>query len=64
MTDEEQNLEEELDLCRKYLHIEGLRLDDRLKVEFQLEADPSILRFLHRTLSVLARKNLLAGTVI
>lgn len=31
-------LREELELCKKYLNIEGLRLGDRLKVEWNIEA--------------------------
>lgn len=37
-------LEEEIDLCEKYLHIESLRLDDRLTVEWQIAVDTSKLR--------------------
>lgn len=32
-------LREELDLCEKYIHIESLRLDDRLAVEWRIEVD-------------------------
>ena len=32
-------ISEELDLCERYLRIEGLRLDDRLKLEWQIEGD-------------------------
>ena len=32
-------LSEELDLCEKYVHIESLRLDDRLRVDWQVEVD-------------------------
>ena len=60
-TGEPVSLEEELDLCRKYLHIEGLRLDDRLKVEFQLEADPSILRIPLLTLQPLLENAIYHG---
>lgn len=35
------SLAEELTLCRRYLDIEGLRLGDRLKVEWAIEALPS-----------------------
>jgi two-component system sensor histidine kinase AlgZ len=34
------SLSEELDLCRKYVHIESLRLDDRLNIEWQIDVDP------------------------
>ncbi|MFT5209450.1 MAG: two-component system sensor histidine kinase AlgZ [Flavobacterium sp.] len=33
-------LTEELDLCEKYVHIEGLRLDDRLKIEWHIDVNP------------------------
>ena len=33
------NLDEELGLCRRYLHIEQLRLDKRLRVEWELAPD-------------------------
>jgi two-component system sensor histidine kinase AlgZ len=32
-------LVDELDLCRKYVHIESLRLDDRLDVEWRIDVD-------------------------
>ncbi|MBD3655737.1 MULTISPECIES: sensor histidine kinase [Marinobacter] len=35
------SLAEELTLCRRYLAIEGLRLGDRLKVNWQIDADVS-----------------------
>ena len=35
------SLAEELTLCRRYLEIEGLRLGDRLRVEWSIEALPS-----------------------
>lgn len=34
-------LDEELDLCERYIRIETLRLDDRLKVEWDVQVDPS-----------------------
>ena len=60
-TGEPVSLEEELDLCRKYLHIEGLRLDDRLKVQFQLDADPSLLRIPLLTLQPLLENAIYHG---
>ncbi|XOV86258.1 MAG: sensor histidine kinase [Pseudomonadota bacterium] len=33
-------LADEIDLCDKYVHIESLRLDDRLAVEWQVDVDP------------------------
>ncbi len=60
-TGEPVSLEDEIDLCRKYLHIEGLRLDDRLKVEWQLEADPSDLRIPLLTLQPLLENAIYHG---
>lgn len=37
-------LREELALCEKYVHIESLRLDDRLEVEWQIAVDPESIR--------------------
>ena len=37
-------LEEELGLCEKYVHIESLRLDDRLEVIWQIAVDPTKIR--------------------
>lgn len=37
-------LSEELDLCRKYVHIESLRLDDRLEVDWQIDVDVELVR--------------------
>ncbi|MFT4676060.1 MAG: two-component system sensor histidine kinase AlgZ [Patiriisocius sp.] len=34
-------LSEELSLCEKYVHIESLRLDERLEVDWQVEVDES-----------------------
>ena len=60
-TSEPVRLEDEIDLCRKYLHIEGLRLDDRLKIEWQLEADPSDLRIPLLTLQPLLENAIYHG---
>jgi len=60
-TSEPVSLEQELDLCRKYLHIEGLRLNNRLNVEFQLEADPSALRIPLLTLQPLLENAIYHG---
>ncbi|MFT7222224.1 MAG: two-component system sensor histidine kinase AlgZ [Candidatus Azotimanducaceae bacterium] len=38
-TSQPVKLAAELDLCEKYVHIESLRLDDRLEVEWRIEAD-------------------------
>lgn len=37
--DSQVTLAEEIDLCDKYVHIESLRLDDRLDVDWQIAAD-------------------------
>jgi len=37
-------LEEELGLCEKYVHIESLRLDDRLEVDWQIAVDTNQVR--------------------
>lgn len=37
-------LSEEIDLCDKYVHIESLRLDDRLDVDWQVGTDVSSIR--------------------
>ena len=34
-------ISEELDLCRRYLHIESLRLGERLQVQWQVESAPT-----------------------
>jgi two-component system sensor histidine kinase AlgZ len=36
-------LAEELDLCRRYIRIETLRLDDRLQVDWQVDVDPALI---------------------
>ena len=46
-------LSEELELCRKYLHIESLRLDDRLSVEWHIEVDVETVRIPMLTLQPL-----------
>ena len=46
-------LSEELELCRKYLHIESLRLDDRLSVECDVDVDTSEVRIPMLTLQPL-----------
>jgi two-component system, LytTR family, sensor histidine kinase AlgZ len=38
-TDQPVSLAEELNLCRKYVHIESLRLDDRLRVDWKISVD-------------------------
>ncbi|MBT4160482.1 MAG: histidine kinase [Gammaproteobacteria bacterium] len=43
-TGEPVRLDEEISLCEKYLHIESLRLDDRLEVEWQVDVDTTATR--------------------
>ena len=47
------SLREELDLCRKYLHIESLRLDDRLTVDWNIQVDDEEIRIPMLTLQPL-----------
>ncbi len=54
-------LSEELDLCRKYVHIESLRLDDRLSVDWQLEVDPDAVRIPLLTLQPLLENAIYHG---
>ncbi len=37
-------LADEIDLCEKYVHIESLRLDDRLALNWQIEVNPALFR--------------------
>lgn len=60
-TSEPVSLAEELDLCRKYLHIEGLRLDERLTVEWQLDSDPTTLKIPLLTLQPLLENAIYHG---
>jgi len=60
-TSEPVRLDDELDLCRKYLHIEGLRLDDRLDVEWQIETDTQGLRIPLLTLQPLLENAIYHG---
>ncbi|MBT3710860.1 MAG: histidine kinase [Gammaproteobacteria bacterium] len=54
-------LSEELDLCRKYVHIESLRLDDRLKIDWQVEVDPDSVRIPLLTLQPLLENAIYHG---
>lgn len=60
-TSEPVRLDDELDLCRKYLHIEGLRLDDRLAVEWQIETETQALRIPLLTLQPLLENAIYHG---
>ncbi len=54
-------LTEELSLCRKYVHIESLRLDDRLKVDWRVKVDPSSIRIPMLTLQPLLENAIYHG---
>jgi len=54
-------LSEELDLCRKYVHIESLRLDDRLRVSWQIEVDPNTVKIPLLTLQPLLENAIYHG---
>jgi len=60
-TSEPVRLEEEINLCRKYLHIESLRLDDRLKVVWEIDADTRALRIPMLTLQPLVENAVYHG---
>lgn len=60
-SDEPVLLTEELSLCHKYVHIEGLRLDDRLRVEWQVEVDPDSVRIPLLTLQPLLENAIYHG---
>lgn len=54
-------LQEELDLCEKYVHIESLRLDDRLNVEWRIDVDTAIVRIPMLTLQPLLENAIYHG---
>ena len=54
-------LEEELDLCRKYVHIESLRLDERLKVDWRIKVDASSVRIPMLTLQPMVENAIYHG---
>ena len=54
-------LEEELDLCRKYIHIESLRLDERLKVDWRIKVDASSVRIPMLTLQPMVENAIYHG---
>lgn len=60
-TSEPVRLSEELDLCEKYVHIEGLRLDDRLSMEWQIDVDPNQVRIPLLTLQPLLENAIYHG---
>jgi two-component system sensor histidine kinase AlgZ len=54
-------LSEELSLCEKYVHIESLRLDERLNVEWEVEVDESEVRIPLLTLQPLLENAIYHG---
>jgi len=54
-------LQAELDLCEKYVHIESLRLDDRLEVEWRINVDTSIVHIPMLTLQPLLENAIYHG---
>lgn len=55
------SLKEELDLCEKYVHIESLRLDDRLEVEWRIEVDTAKIHIPMLTLQPLLENAIYHG---
>ena len=60
-TSQPVRLSEELDLCEKYVHIEGLRLDDRLKVDWQIAIDVNQIKIPLLTLQPLLENAIYQG---
>jgi len=60
-TSQPVSLAEELELCRKYVHIEGLRLDDRLNVDWQVNVDVDDIRIPMLTLQPLLENAIYHG---
>jgi two-component system sensor histidine kinase AlgZ len=54
-------LSEELSLCRKYVHIESLRLDERLKVDWQIEVNEADVKIPMLTLQPLLENAIYHG---
>jgi len=54
-------LREELMLCEKYVHIESLRLDDRLEVDWQVDVDVDEIRIPLLTLQPLLENAIYHG---
>ena len=60
-TSEPVTLAEELDLCERYVHIERLRLDDRLTVKWEVNVDTSAIRIPLLTLQPLLENAIYHG---
>jgi two-component system sensor histidine kinase AlgZ len=54
-------LAEELELCRRYIRIEKLRLDDRLSVDWHIDVDPSTIKIPLLTLQPLLENAIYHG---
>ena len=55
------SLQAELDLCEKYVHIESLRLDERLKVEWNINVNTTQVRIPMLTLQPLLENSIYHG---
>lgn len=60
-TSEPVTLAQELELCEKYVHIESLRLDDRLKVQWDVNVDTEAIRIPLLTLQPLLENSIYHG---
>lgn len=60
-TNEPVPLAQELALCQKYAHIESLRLDDRLQLEWQIDVDVNVVRIPMLTLQPLLENAIYHG---
>jgi two-component system, LytTR family, sensor histidine kinase AlgZ len=60
-TSEPVTLAQELDLCEKYVHIESLRLDDRLTVQWDVSVDTGAIRIPLLTLQPLLENSIYHG---
>lgn len=60
-TSEPVRLSEELDLCKKYVHIESLRLDERLNVDWRVDVDTNRIKIPLLTLQPLLENAIYHG---
>jgi two-component system sensor histidine kinase AlgZ len=60
-TSEPVTLAQELDLCEKYVHIESLRLDDRLTMQWDVNVDTDAIRIPLLTLQPLLENSIYHG---